>query len=60
MVKKRGDGRLGLSESQITVIYNGIDSEKFHPLPESERLALPADLSDPGGGKMSGVCRFRV
>ena len=41
----------GLSESQITVIYNGIDSEKFHPLPESERLALRQTYQIPAAAK---------
>ena len=40
-----------MSESQITVIYNGIDSEKFHPLPESERLALRQTYQIPAAAK---------
>ncbi len=51
MVKKEVMEDFGLSESQITVIYNGIDSEKFHPLPESERLALRQTYQIPAAAK---------
>lgn len=51
MVKKEVMEDFGLSESQITVIYNGIDSAKFHPLPEAERLALRQTYQIPAAAK---------
>ncbi|MEG0279263.1 MAG: glycosyltransferase family 4 protein [Morganella sp. (in: enterobacteria)] len=51
MVKKEVMEDFGLSESQITVIYNAIDSTRFYPAAEEQRLRLRREQGIPAAAK---------
>jgi UDP-glucose:(heptosyl)LPS alpha-1,3-glucosyltransferase len=42
----------GFDQARVRLIYNGLDREKFKPLPESERRSAARRLGAPAGGKI--------
>jgi UDP-glucose:(heptosyl)LPS alpha-1,3-glucosyltransferase len=51
-VKEEVSRLYGFDQTRIRLIYNGLDRERFHPLPEAERRTLAQGLGAPNGAKI--------
>jgi sugar transferase (PEP-CTERM/EpsH1 system associated) len=49
---------VGIAPGKVTHIYNGVDTERFHPAASNERRRLPADIFPPGAIVVGSVTRF--